>query len=85
MHGSTANESFLAEVIESTPGAETLITCLQCGTCGGSCPSGPDMESHAAQVVRLGRQGEGCVPFGREVTCDHGCNHSFHQRRPHVL
>jgi len=44
MHGSTVNDSFLAEVIESTPGAETLITCLQCGTCGGSCPSGPDMD-----------------------------------------
>ena len=44
MHGSHAKDSFLAEVIESTPGAETLITCLQCGTCGGSCPSGPDMD-----------------------------------------
>ena len=44
MHGSRADDSFLAEVIESTPGAETLITCLQCGTCGGSCPSGPDMD-----------------------------------------
>lgn len=21
-----------------------MLTCLQCGTCGGSCPSGPDME-----------------------------------------
>jgi heterodisulfide reductase subunit C len=44
MHGSHASDSFLTEVIESTPGAETLITCLQCGTCGGSCPSGPDMD-----------------------------------------
>jgi len=44
MHGSRASDSFLTEVIESTPGAETLITCLQCGTCGGSCPSGPDMD-----------------------------------------
>ena len=44
MHGSHAKDSFLAEGIESTPGAETLITCLQCGTCGGSCPSGPDMD-----------------------------------------
>ena len=44
MHGETANDSFLAEVIESTPGGEALIACLQCGTCGGSCPSGPDMD-----------------------------------------
>jgi heterodisulfide reductase subunit C len=36
--------AFLQEVIENTPGAERIIHCLQCGTCGGSCPSGADMQ-----------------------------------------
>lgn len=35
---------FLHEVIEETPGGERLVHCLQCGSCGGSCPSGPDMQ-----------------------------------------
>ncbi len=38
------SKSFLDEVIDATPGGESLRTCLQCGTCGGSCPSGADME-----------------------------------------
>lgn len=38
------NDDFLKELIEATPGGEALITCLQCGTCGGSCPSGADMD-----------------------------------------
>jgi heterodisulfide reductase subunit C len=37
--------TFFEEVISSTPGGPTnLELCLQCGTCGGSCPSGQDME-----------------------------------------
>lgn len=39
-----SNGSFLHEVMAATPGGEALKTCLQCGTCGGSCPSGPDMD-----------------------------------------
>jgi len=37
-------KSFLQDVIDATPGGDSLRTCLQCGTCGGSCPSGPDMD-----------------------------------------
>ena len=36
--------TFMDEVIAATPGECHLERCLQCGTCGGSCPSGPDME-----------------------------------------
>jgi heterodisulfide reductase subunit C len=36
--------AFLKEVIEETPGGERIMHCLQCGSCGGSCPSGADME-----------------------------------------
>lgn len=35
---------FLEEVIEETPGGERIVHCLQCGSCGGSCPNGADME-----------------------------------------
>ncbi len=30
--------------VTAVPGGERLKSCLQCGTCGGSCPSGPDMD-----------------------------------------
>ena len=36
--------TFLDEVVEKTPGNPNLELCIQCGTCGGSCPSGPDMD-----------------------------------------
>lgn len=37
--------TFFEEVVKSTPGGPTnLELCLQCGTCGGSCPSGADMD-----------------------------------------
>lgn len=34
----------MEQVIEATPDGERLRTCLQCGTCSGSCPNGPDMD-----------------------------------------
>jgi heterodisulfide reductase subunit C2 len=34
----------LCRVMRLTPGGEALQTCLQCGTCGGSCPSSSDMD-----------------------------------------
>jgi heterodisulfide reductase subunit C len=36
--------AFLKEVLADAPGGERIVHCLQCGTCGGSCPSGPDMQ-----------------------------------------
>jgi len=36
--------TFYDRVVDLTPGGEKLSLCLQCGTCGGSCPSGPDMD-----------------------------------------
>lgn len=35
---------FFNEVIADTPGGGQLAHCLQCGSCGGSCPNGTDME-----------------------------------------
>ena len=50
MSGTNLNDDFLEMVMAATPGGETLLTCLQCGTCGGSCPSGPDMD-HTPRMV----------------------------------
>ena len=36
--------SFADQVAAATPGDCRLGMCIQCGTCGGSCPSGPDMD-----------------------------------------
>lgn len=36
--------TFFEEVIAATPGESNLEKCIQCGTCGGSCPSGQDMD-----------------------------------------
>ena len=39
-----SGNAFLEEVVADTPGGESLVTCLRCGTCGGSCPSCADMD-----------------------------------------
>ena len=40
----TRAPTFMESVIGVTPGDPHLERCIQCGTCGGSCPSGPDMD-----------------------------------------
>ena len=42
--------TFLDEVQTRTPGESRLLMCIQCGTCGGSCPSGADME-HTPRAI----------------------------------
>jgi heterodisulfide reductase subunit C len=49
----TTSPSLYHQVIADTPGGETLVTCLQCGTCGGSCPSGADMDSTPRRLFAL--------------------------------
>lgn len=34
----------LREVMADTPNGERIAHCIQCGSCGGSCPSGADMD-----------------------------------------
>src|SRR5512142_1494324 len=46
-------KNFLDEVIARTPGGERLRLCLQCGTCGGSCPSGPDMDHTPRDIFAM--------------------------------
>jgi heterodisulfide reductase subunit C len=53
MTGVRSNGSFLEEIISLTPGAETLRTCLQCGTCSGSCPSAADMHDTPRTIFAM--------------------------------
>jgi heterodisulfide reductase subunit C len=46
-------QSFLEEVMANTPGGEALRLCLQCGTCGGSCPSGEDMDHSPRRIFAM--------------------------------
>ena len=41
---------FLQEIIADTPNGGQLVHCLQCGSCGGSCPNGADME-HTPRTI----------------------------------
>lgn len=44
------NVRFLEEVSERTAGVSRLEMCIQCGTCGGSCPSAADMD-HTPRIL----------------------------------
>jgi heterodisulfide reductase subunit C len=49
--------TFLDQVIANTPGDSRLEMCIQCGTCGGSCPSGSDMEHTPRALFAMIRAG----------------------------
>jgi len=49
--------TFLDRVMSETPGDPRLEMCIQCGTCGGSCPSGPDMDHTPRQIFAMIRAG----------------------------
>ncbi|MBE0691086.1 MAG: 4Fe-4S dicluster domain-containing protein [Anaerolineae bacterium] len=41
------------QIMAETPGGDVLMTCLQCGTCGGSCPSGADMDATPRRLFAM--------------------------------
>ncbi len=41
---SSGAPGFLREVMAATPGVSRLNMCIQCGSCGGSCPSAAEMD-----------------------------------------
>ncbi|MEL7672165.1 MAG: 4Fe-4S dicluster domain-containing protein [Chloroflexota bacterium] len=45
------------QVTRATPGGHLLDRCLQCGTCGGSCPSGGDMQYTPREIFAMLRAG----------------------------
>jgi heterodisulfide reductase subunit C len=51
------NLRFLEEVSAATAGVSRLEMCIQCGTCGGSCPSAADMDHTPRMLFALIRAG----------------------------
>ena len=49
----SSSRTFFEEVMANTPGGEALRLCLQCGTCGGSCPSGEDMDYTPRRIFAM--------------------------------
>lgn len=49
----THRSAFMQEVIADTPNGAQLAHCLQCGSCGGSCPNGADMEYTPRAILAL--------------------------------
>lgn len=46
--------TFFEEVVSATPGGDPkLDNCIQCGSCGGSCPSGADMEDTPRKLFAM--------------------------------
>jgi len=48
-----APANFFEEVMLATPGDTRLQMCIQCGTCGGSCPSAEDMPHSPRQLFAM--------------------------------
>ena len=57
-HSVEKKGTFIEEVIEATPGGERIVHCLQCGSCGGSCPSGADMEYTPRTLIAMINAGD---------------------------
>lgn len=51
------NIRFLEEVSARTAGVSRLEMCIQCGTCGGSCPSSMDMDHTPRMLFAMIRAG----------------------------
>ncbi len=51
------NVRFLEEVSLHTAGVSRLEMCIQCGTCGGSCPSAADMDHTPRMLFAMVRAG----------------------------
>lgn len=51
------NLRFLEEVSAATAGVSRLEMCIQCGTCGGSCPSAADMDHTPRLLFAMIRAG----------------------------
>ncbi|HUI87601.1 MAG TPA: 4Fe-4S dicluster domain-containing protein [Anaerolineales bacterium] len=53
----TEDPTLLKEVASRTAGISNLEMCIQCGTCGGSCPSAADMDHTPRRLFALLRAG----------------------------
>ena len=48
---------FIDEIAAATAGESRLEACIQCGTCGGSCPSAADMDHTPRTLFAMARAG----------------------------
>jgi len=46
------------KIVNDLPGGEKLQSCLQCGMCGGSCPSGEDMDYTPRKLFAMIQAGQ---------------------------
>lgn len=51
------DQTFMEDVVAATPGDTRLRMCLDCGVCGGSCPSGADMDHTPRALFAMVRAG----------------------------
>lgn len=51
--GVQPHPSLMELINHATPGDARLTMCIQCGTCGGSCPSGPEMDHSPRQLFAM--------------------------------
>lgn len=50
--------AFVDRVVAETPHGDRLKTCIQCGSCGGSCPNGSEMDHTPRALFALMRAGD---------------------------
>jgi heterodisulfide reductase subunit C len=55
--GAALDHRFVDEIEATTGIAARLESCIQCGTCGGSCPSAADMDHTPRMLFALARAG----------------------------
>ena len=53
-----SSNGFMAEVVADTPNGDRLRNCIQCGTCGGSCPNGAEMDFTPRAIFAMIHYGE---------------------------
>jgi heterodisulfide reductase subunit C len=56
-HAISGSPSLVQEVERRTPGDARVVMCIQCGTCGGSCPSGSAMDHTPRAIFAMLRAG----------------------------
>lgn len=56
MISTATTTGFFKDVIQATPHGELIRDCIQCGTCGGSCPNGADMEFSPRTIINMLQQ-----------------------------
>ena len=56
-HPSEVAPRFIDEIRAATAGDSRIETCIQCGTCSGSCPSAADMDHTPRMLFAMARAG----------------------------